>query len=122
MCWTTPSDDAVRTFFRAHYVLWLIGELEPEVEQELDALSDPNCENWKQVLRRELACSPDDLRQQFHVLCETHSIEEAIARLLDKFGFVALQEASQEPLHAPTTSRPERFDRGRRRLWHRPPC
>lgn len=86
MHWTKSIEHDVALYFEAHYVLWAVGKLEPEVADELDALN-PGGENWKLVMERECPWTRESLQKRFRSLCETMSDEEALDNLLEKVGF-----------------------------------
>lgn len=80
----TEADAAL--YFQAHYILWVVGELEPEVEEELDALN-PAGVDWKEVMERDCPWSRADLQTRYSRLCETLSDEEALDAFLQEVGF-----------------------------------
>lgn len=83
MPWTT-SDNPAALFFIAHYILWAVGMLELEVEQELDAMTSP--ENWKLLTERFCQFTRPELRSRFNRLCETESDEAALDLLFQDVG------------------------------------
>ena len=77
-----PNDQDAALFFRTHYVMWTVGLLDPDFVAELDALSPPNQENWRQVMQRECRWSRAELQRLFTRLCEEMSDEEALDAIL----------------------------------------
>ncbi|MDX1968385.1 MAG: hypothetical protein SFV23_14510 [Planctomycetaceae bacterium] len=71
-------------FFRAHYIQWAVGRLDPETAQELDELSPAGWENWKSMLEREHGYSAASFREQHNVLCDSFqfSAEAALSLML----------------------------------------
>lgn len=81
---TTTSDRAIAEFFRENYIRWAVGQLDPRVEQELDELSPPGWENWKNVMERENGFVSAHFQHLQTLLCESTELsgEEALAVLL----------------------------------------
>jgi hypothetical protein len=121
MRWNESAEQDAATFFRAHYVLWAVGQLEPEVEAELDALSENECENWKQIMHRECSWTPQELRFRFGLLSRQMSAEEALEQLLSEMGF--RKDKETDPHRLDISSHRRRFVQRqptRFRLIHRP--
>lgn len=76
------GDHDAALFFQTHYVLWTVGMLDPDFVAELDSLSPPNHENWRQVMRRQCGWSRTEIQQQFVRLCEEMSDDDAVETIL----------------------------------------
>lgn len=70
-------NDAAR-FFESYYLMWAVGMVDPEMVEELDSLSPPGVENWRQLMQRRCRYSRRELQARFRRLCETMSDEEAL--------------------------------------------
>ena len=86
MRWTETAEHDAELYFQAHYILWVLGKLELDLEEELDALNEEG-ENWKQVMERKCPWPRRDLQHRFTRLGETLSDEEALDTLLQEIGF-----------------------------------
>ncbi len=82
-----PQTADAALYFQAHYILWVVGRLEDEICDELDSMTAPGEENWKQVMRRICPWSSPYLQHRFRNLCKTMSEEEALDELLQEVGF-----------------------------------
>jgi hypothetical protein len=76
------NDQDAAVFFQAHYVTWAVGMMDPGFAEELDALSAPGQENWRQIMQRECRWSKAEIQAIFTRLCEEMSDEEALESIL----------------------------------------
>ncbi len=74
-------------FFLANYILWSVGKLELEINEELDGMTPRGMENWKCLMQRKCPWSRDKLRTRFNELSETVSEEDALEILFQEVGF-----------------------------------
>ena len=72
-------------FFQSYYILWLVGMLDPDMTAELDELSPPGVENWRQVMHRECQIDERKLQARFLCLCESMSDDDAVETILLEF-------------------------------------
>lgn len=81
---STQLDLEVACFFRENYIVWAVGELDPVLERELDALSPRGWENWKAVMEREYGMNAGHIRNLHALLCESAGLsrDEALAAIL----------------------------------------
>ncbi len=80
----TTTDREVSQFFRECYIRWAAGQLDPQDDDELNQLTPPGWENWKQVVERMNGYEAHQFRRLYTLLCETAglSTEEALAVML----------------------------------------
>lgn len=83
MSWNDETERDAARFFESSYVLWAVGMLDPELTAELDALTPPGWEPWRQTLERECPLNRQDLQSLFLKLCDSMSDEEAVELLLE---------------------------------------
>lgn len=74
----------VSQFLRAHYIRWAVGQLDPLMAQELNALSPAGWENWKTTLERVHGYDAARMRVLHTRLCDSlgFSSEEALSLML----------------------------------------
>ena len=82
------NDQDASLFFQTHYVLWTLGWIDPDLVAELDGLSPPGHENWRQVMQRECPWSRVEIRDRFTRLCEEMSDDEALETILHDLALI----------------------------------
>jgi len=84
MRWTKAAEHEAAQFIQVHYVMWVVGMMEPDLAAEMNELTPPGRENWIQVMDRECSWTRQDLQARFTSLCETMSDEEALDAILQE--------------------------------------
>lgn len=81
---TATSSHEISQFFRECYIRWATGHLEPAMDEELNELSPPGWENWKQTIERIHGYRPGHFRQlQAHLRKHARlSSDQALAVML----------------------------------------
>lgn len=80
------NEQDVALLLHSYYILWLVGMMEPELTAELDAMTPPGAENWRQVMHRKFRVDPRRIRARFLSLCDTMSDDEAVEAILLEFA------------------------------------
>lgn len=82
MKWNDATENEAARVLQTSYILWAVGLLDPEVVEDLESLTPPGQESWREIMDRQCPWSRQELQRQFVTLCETLSDDDALDVLL----------------------------------------
>jgi hypothetical protein len=83
------DDQDAALFFQTHFVMWAVGLIEPDFVAELDALTPPTQENWRQIMERQCPWTRAEIQAAFTKLCVEMTDDEALDVIMRELSLAA---------------------------------